>query len=319
MEKHLEKWMEALPYPAAILCDEKNGVSRNRLARRLLPPATRLRGQLADLSDEFMRELKLDGIPYLVLSVPLGENTRLFCFFQNFLPLQEAFSRAVVEGMQDFFWTLLNRKEDPATENLIRLDQISARVCSLKRHGENYLRLINNGELAELGEAETCSLDGFFRHLQKALASCDISVFFRDGEGVNVYSESAVLSYLVLNLIQFAHLFEAEKHLFVAVKEEGDGIRFSMEISDRGEVKASLEDLILRGKERETVLFTQPLFCILRVCMEKGIPWTVSECGDKLSVSFVLAKGIEKPALFLSDATAAEVSELLQMIKGMFS
>lgn len=315
----MAKWMEALPYPAVAISGEKNGMSRNRLARRLLPPASRLRGQLSVLDDDFMRELRLDGIVYLVLSMQMEEEGRLFCFFEHFMPLQEALSRAIVENMQDFFWTLLNKEENPDFENLIRPDQIAARMYSLRRHGENYLRLINHAEIIKGDEAKTCSLGGFFRHLHKALDACGIPVSFQTCEGVTVYSESGVLSFLVLNLIHFAHLFEAKEQLFIEVEEEGTGVRFSMKISERGLVRATLEDLILRGKENEKILHTLPMLCILRVCMEKGIPWTVDERDGKLSVSFLLAKGDEKPVLFLSDATAAEVSQLLQMVKGMFS
>ncbi len=75
----------------------------------------------------------------------------------------------------------------------------------------------------------------------------------------------------------------------------------------------------ISGEKNEKILHTLLMLCILRVCMEKGIPWTVEERDGKLSVSFLLAKGDEKPVLFLSDATAAEVSQLLQMVKGMFS
>lgn len=319
MEKQMTKWTEGLPYPAITVCGEKKRMSRNRLAKRLLPPASRLRGQLSELTDDFMREMRLDGIAYLVLSMQIGENCRLFCFFEHFLPLQEALSRAIVENMQDFFWTLLKKEENPDFENLIRPEQIAARMYSLRRHGENYLRLINHAEIIGCGEAKSCCLGGFFRHLHKALDACGLSVSFRACEDMTVYSESGVLSFLVLNMIHFAHLFEAEKQLSVEVEEEGDGVRFSMKIPDCGEVRSSLEELILRGKENEKALSAMPMLCILRVCMEKGIPWTVTERSGELSLSFLIAKGDEKPVLFLSDATAAEVSELLQMVKGLFS
>ena len=319
VEKQIEKWMETLPYPAVAISAEKNGVSRNRLARRLLPPVSRLRGQLLSGSEDFIREMRLDGIAYTVLTLPAGEEERLFCFFEHFLPLEEAFSRAIVGKMQDFFWSLLSKEGEFDAESPVRLDRIAARVCSLRMHGENYLRLINKGEIHGTDEAKTCSLGGFFGHLHKALDAFGIPVSFRACDEVTVYSESTVLSFLVLNLIQFAHLFEAEKDLCLEVSEEGEGVRFSMEISDRGEVKSSLENLILCGKESEKILFTLPMLCVLRVCMEKGIPWSVTEREGKITFSFLMAKGEGEPALFLSDAVAPEVSELLQMIKVMFS
>ena len=67
MEKQMTQWLEMLPCPALSVSNEKNVMCRNRLARRLLPPAARLRGQLFDFRDGFMKELLLDGVSYLVI------------------------------------------------------------------------------------------------------------------------------------------------------------------------------------------------------------------------------------------------------------
>lgn len=317
MEKEIAMRMETLPYPAVAISAGENGVIRNRFARRLLPPVSRLRGRLLKLSQGFLEELRLDGITYLVLSIAVEDGALLFCFFENFLHFEEAFSRAILGKMQDFFWSLLSKEGVPDSRDAVRLDQIAARAGSLRMHGENYLRLVNRAVLSESGEAKTCSLGGFFGYLQKALESCGISVSFRVRENLTVYSESAVLSFLVLNLIHFVRLFEAREQLCLEVTEMSEGIRFRMEFSDQSEVRSSLEDLILYGKENPKLLFTMPMLCILRVCMEKGIPWSATENEGRFSFSFLLAKGDEKPILFLSDA-AAEASELLQMIRGTF-
>ena len=127
------------------------------------------------------------------------------------------------------------------------------------------------------------------------------------------------LSFLVLNLIHFAHLFESKKNLFLEVAEEDGRVRFMMKIADCGAVKSSLENLILQGKSCEEILYTMPLLCILRVCMEKGVPWTVTTSEGETCVSFSLEKGSREAVMFLTDSVAEEVSELLQMIKGIFS
>lgn len=317
MEKQMTQWLETLLCPALSVSNGKNVMCRNRLARRLLPPAARLRGQLFDFRDDFMKELLLDGVSYLVISLPLKES-QLFCFFEHFLPLQEGLSRVIVEKMQDFFWSLLCDEENENHKNVVCLDQIAARVHSLRMYGENYLRLITRAQMIENAEAKTCSLKGFFMHLSKALNVYGVPVTFCDCRDLTVFSESAVLSFLVLNLIHFAHLFESKNPLSLEVSEEDEHVRFSMKISDRGAVKSSLESLILQGKGSEELLRVLPLLCILRVCMEKGIPWNVSVLKGETCFSFSLAKGSEDAVLFLTDSVAEEVSELLQMIKGIF-
>lgn len=318
MKEQMKIWMDALPYPAVVMTEGKGRLLRNRLARCLLPSSSRLNGVLSEFGDEFMRELSLDGVSYLVVAFS-EENERIFCFFEHFLPFQEVLSRAVVGKMQDFLWSLLNEEERPCLETSLFHEQISARVCSLRRHGDNYLRLLNTASILGKEEASTCSLNGFFHCLQTALLACGVGVSFEVREEATVYTESGVLSFLVLNLVHFARLFEGEENVCLDVSEETDGFRFSVTVSDEGSVADSFEKLIRYGKDGDALLNTLPLLCILRVCMEKGIPWTVKQHNGKISFSLLLAKGEKKPVLFFSDATAAEVARFLQMVQSFFS
>lgn len=322
MEEKFEKRLEALPYPAVVLPKEGRRLYRNRLARRLLPPAARLREILtaAELeNDDFLRKIRLDSIDYLLVSLALENGAVAFCFFEHFLPLQEALSRALVRKMKDFLWALLEKENEPLSGNAVYLDQIAARACALRSHGDDYLRLLDAAELFCGEKPQTCSLEGFFVHLKRALDVRGIPTVFSFPKGATVLSEGAVLSYLVLNLVHFARLFEGERQVELSVCSEAEGLCFSVSFPDDGAVASSLEDLICRGQEHEKLLYLLPMLCILHVCLEKGIPWSVRQEGELLFFSFVLAKGIEKPVLFLSDATAEEIAQLLQMIKIFFS
>ncbi len=319
MREQTRKWLDTLPYPAVVTPKETGRMYRNRFARCLLPVSNRLKEELFDFGGDFIKELRLDGITYLVLALPEPDGSRVFCFFQHFLPLQEVFSRAIMEKIQDFFWTLLNKEDTLIPENAAQSDQIAARACFLRRHGDNYLRLLNTPKILEKEEAKSCSLAGFFTHLHTALAACDVGISFQFRDGATVCSESSVLSFLTLNLIHFAHLFEGERNISLNVEEEAEGVRFSVEFSDGGAVADAMENLIRYGRESDKLLNTLPMLCVLRVCMEKGIPWCIKQKSGKLSFSFLLAKGDERPALFFSDATAAEVAEFLQMVKEIFS
>lgn len=322
MEENFEKRLEALPYPAVILPIKGKRLYRNRLARRLLPPAARLRELLTASrleSDDVLKEMRLDSVAYLLISLALEDGDTAFFFFEHFLPLQEALSRALVLRMKDFLWALLEKEHEAHSQNAVYLDQIAARACALRSHGDDYLRLLDASDLLFAEEAQSCSLDGFFGHLKRALDVRGIQTSFSFPKGSTVLSEGAVLSYLVLNLVHFVRLFEGERRVKVSVQSRANGLRFSVNFPDDGAVVSSLEELICRGGVHEKLLHILPMLCILRVCMAKGIPWSVSRKGNRLSFSFILAKGIEKPVLFLSDAAAEEIARLLQMIKTFFS
>ncbi|MBE6712428.1 MAG: hypothetical protein E7580_02775 [Ruminococcaceae bacterium] len=321
MEEKTVKWMERLPYPVLALAKNGKILHRNRLAKGLLPSLSKLREILPSNSfdGDFLQEMRLDGIAYLVVRLAERDGGCLLCFFEHFLPLQEGLSRAILGKMQDFFWTLFEKEGmESFGKNGAYLDQIAARACSLRRSGDDYLRLLSNRD-SFCEEKKICSLSGFFNYLQRALDAMGIRASFRFPEHVNVLSEGEVLSYLVLNLIHFARLYEGESFVFLDVTEEGDHLRFSVEFSDGGGVASSLETLIRCGKEDEKLLCTLPMLCVLRICLDKGIPWTAERRDEKIRFSFLLSKGKEAPVLFLSDATAAEVAKLLQMVKNIFS
>ncbi|MBQ3075625.1 MAG: hypothetical protein IJC26_06110 [Clostridia bacterium] len=323
MEEKVMKWMESLPYPAVALLPTKKGIHRNRLAKRLLPSLTQLKESLfacEQWDEEFLREIRLEDISYLVVALPETDGVRLLCFFENFLPLHEAFSRLIVGKMKDFFWTLLNEEEpfrNPG--NFIHPDQVAARACSLRMHGDDYLRLLSVSEMRFSEEAKSCCLEGFFGHLQRALELRGIRIGCRFPEKSTVLSTGELLSFLVLNLVHFFRLFAGDQQIFLTATEEATGVRFSIEFTDEGDIASSLESLIRFGKGEEKSLLALPMFCVLRVCLEQGISWSVRQEGDVFSISFLLAKGDELPVLFLSDPAATEGSVLVQMTKWIFS
>jgi len=317
MNETLTEWLESLPYSAVAVPEEKGRVYRNRLARRLLPPPSRLTEALRVSERELLSEVCLDGIRYLVVRLP-AEKASLYCLFEHFSPLQEMLSRGLVGRMQNFLWDLMDREEKGEPCASLSPDQIAARARSLRMHSDGYLRLLNVGEHLKDKERATCCLDGFFGYLQRALSACDVSASFRFREGCAVVTTGEELSFLVLNLIHLAHLFETERSACLEAREEESGVRFSIEFRDGGAVASSLEEMIRFGKSGEGLLCSIPLLCVLRVCLERGIPWSVRRNGENLACSFLLPKGTEKPVLFLSDPAAEEVSALLRTVRTFF-
>lgn len=323
MEQKIGKRMDALPYPAVRLSPTGKILYRNRFARCLLPPLGRLKEELrgcASLEENFLQRIRLDGIDYLAVAFADCDGERLLCFFENFLPLHEGLSRAILGKMQDFLWDLMNReKTDSEANNLIRLEHFAARACSLRANAEDYLRFLNADEVLKGEEAKSCSLSGFFGYLNRALRVRGLQVDFDFPDETTAFSEGEVLSYLVLNLVYFVRLFCGDRRVSLKVTEEGEGLRFAVCFEDDGKVEGAFETLLCREKEDETSLCILPLLCILRACREKEIPWLAERQGNVFSFSFVLAKGEKTPVLFLSDPAAAEVLALLQMVKTIFS
>ncbi len=321
MNKSFEKWLDALPYPAVILQKESGNLRCNRMARRLLPPAVRLRGILAELFDgneDLLQEIRLESVSYLLVGFSVTEGERLFCFFEHLLPLQEAISRVLVQKMRDFFWLLANRETEPKGNNTAYLDQIAARVCALRSRSDEYLRLLDVPD-GFCEESKSCCLDGFFTYLQRALDIQGIHASFSVPKGVTVVSQGTILSYLVLNLLYFVHLYEGEHRIKLLVLKENTHVRFSVSFRDEMSIMSSLESLIYSGDGDENVLRILPMLCILRVCLENQIPWTLQRNGASATLSFLLPKGEEKPVLFLSDAVSAETAKLMEMVKIFFS
>ena len=155
--------------------------------------------------------------------------------------------------------------------------------------------------------------------MKRALSARGLCINATFPKGATVCSQGSVLSYLVLNLVHFIRLYEGERSTAVLVTEEGGQMRFSVEFPDNGTVGTSLEAMICRGEVNEEILRTLPMFCILRMCLEKGICFSALAREGSFSFSFFLKKGDQSPALFLSDATAAEVVELLRIVKLFFS
>ena len=127
-------------------------------------------------------------------------------------------------------------------------------------------------------------------------------------------------SFLILNLIQFAYLFEGTESIGITAEKTGKNYRLSLSFSDGKDLFSVLEDL-LYGKGGCDVrrLFAAPLLCVLRLCGEDGIPWRLRREKERLTFSVLLRASDALPDSFFSQTAAEEVRELLRLEKEYFS
>lgn len=314
----------SLPYPALVANEEGQVLYRNRLAKKLLPAPHRLRRFLLERAETEKKrffEASLEGVCYYVGTTQVQNGRYLVCFLESFLPFYEPLSRIILEQMQTFFWDMFPGEDSVHTEGTAKeiLDGIAARTFRLRTEEKGYLRLLKMKDRIP-GEAVSCSISGFFRHLEQALEKRGIFLSASCPPRAAVKISPDSLSFLILNLVQFVYLFEGEHEIRAAVVQMEEGYRLSFAFSDRNLLFDSLETLFC-GKESldAHLLLAVPLLCAIRLCSEDGVPWILRGEAGQVTFTFSLPAGDRLPDAFLSETMAEEVEELLKTEKEYFS
>ena len=170
------------------------------------------------------------------------------------------------------------------------------------------------------GEKVSCSVRGFFHHLQSALSVHGVRLSLSVPEEMAVALSTEAFSLLALNLTQFAYLFEGADQILVEAKEEDGEGKLSFSFEDQNSFGEMLQTLLCT--EKDTVpdaLLSTPLFCALCLCREENIAFRFYEEKGRLVFSLSLPLAVTLPAAFLADVGAEEVRKLLNLEKEWFS
>lgn len=316
--------LKELPYPAILVGEKGQIIEKNRLARRLIPGGAELKGFLQKIKEkeaEPLFEASLDSVRYFVAVIPENETCKRICFLEHFLPFYEPFSQMFLGEMKDFFWQLFLGQESNSFRELTPalLDAIAARSIRLRDEEKAYLRLLDMRSYKP-GERVSCSVSGFFHHLTGALARRGIHLDFEIASESGVLFSTAGFTHLVLNLVQFAYLFDGVEDMKVSVGETKRKLRFSFSFPDHLNFSFLCSSL-LKGeiKEIPDALLSTPLFSVLCLCRKENLKWMLSAGEGRLLFEVFLPRAEILPSAFLSDASAEEVKELLQIEKEWFS
>ncbi len=318
--KNTTEQLDTLPFPALKLDENGEVFYRNRLAKRLLPPPSRLKKQMERSSFPkrgCISQVCLDGILYFTGVFSVGEAEYVF-FLENFLPFYENLSRMVLEESNTCFWDLLPGGEEEKSLTPGFLDGYAARTYRLRQVEKDYLRLLQLRS-RRFEHISSCSLQGFFRHLSELLLKRGIRLESECPAEATVRIDPSELTFIVLNLVHFAFLFEGEDRLFAFVKKKGDGYRITLEFADSAGFLSVMKALFLGEVPDSGAMHCIPFLCMTSACDKERFYWSVQEEKGRIRVSFVLPGSDFLPDAFLSDTAAKEVQELIKAEKEYFS
>ena len=323
MSNTVENFRNA-PYPVVLVNEQGEILSRNRLAQKLLPPPSRLKGFLKNLGEKRKApifEAELCDIRYFVGVLPEKDGCFSLCFLEHFLPFYEPFSRMILSEMQGFFWELFSEGGKRETQLSLPgfLDALAARTYRLRNEEKGYLRLLQMRNYVP-GESVSCSVEGFFHHLQATLSKRGIRLTLEGGADTAVAFSTEAFTLLALNLVQFAYLFEGADEIFVHTEKRDGKVELCFSFPDPAHFSSVLSRL-LDGKEEQIpgALLVSPLFCALCLCRKENILWKIRQKDNRFEFSVFLPLAKEMPAAFLAESTAKEVKELLNLEKEWFA
>lgn len=323
--KEVDKKFQDLPCPVILVGEEGEVLWRNRLAQKLLPPPCRLKRflyQFQEKQGEIVFEAELDKIRYFVAVFPENNGAFRLCFFEDFLPFYEPFSRVVLEEMQDFFWHLFEEKEQREKEVSAPgfLDSLAARTYRLRQEEKAYLRLLKMRSYVPQ-ERVSCSVSGFFHHLQSALATRGLRLLLDCPENASAEFSTGAFSLLALNLIQFVYLFEGGDEVSVCVREAEEKIFFEFSFADPSGLSKVFGETFMEGGDKKIpdALVCSPLFCALCLCRRENVAWQILAENGQIRFAFSLPRALALPAAFLAESTSEEIGELMNLEKEWFS
>lgn len=316
--------LNGLPYPAVVIGEKGQILEKNRLARRLLPPGGELKAFLQKIGEKEeapMFEATLSSVRYFVVVLPLNENRKRVCFLEHFLPFYESFSKIVLDQMNEFFWQLFPKEKSLTSKDLTPsfLDEIAARSVRLRGEEKAYLRLLDMRSYVP-EKRVSCSVSGFFRHLSPALSRRGMKLDFSCSDDAAVLFSTAAFTHLVLNLVQFAYLFEGAGDLKVQAEETKRKIRLRFSFPDHLNFSFLCRSLLEGETEKiPEALLSSPMFCVLCLCRKEKLNWSLSASAGRLFFEVSIPRAELLPSAFLSDTSAEEVKELLRLENEWFS
>lgn len=312
--------LESLFFPALGLDENGEVLCRNRLAKRLLPPPSRLKKQMKKASfpkEGGLSQVFLDGVLYFT-GVFFVEEVKCVFFLENFLPFYENLSRMIMEEANTCFWDLLpdGKREKSLPPDFV--DGFAARTYRLRQVEKDFLRLLQLKNRS-FENVSSCSLQGFFRHLSELLLKRGICLEAVCPGEAAVSIDPSELTFIVLHLAYFAFLFEGEDRLFAVAEKKKDGYRITVEFADPSGFLEAVKALLLGEMPTSGAMHCIPFLCMASACDKERFFWSVREEKGKIKISFVLPESDFMPDAFLSDATTKEVQELIRAEKEYFS
>ncbi len=326
--ERMEERLETLPFPVVALSEEGRPVFRNRLAKKLLPPPSRL-GRFLEWAWEGAKEkviltATLEGVSYFVGLTRWSEYTVL-SFLETLLPLHPVFSRALLERARELFPEFdraaarLLEKRTGGKEEKEHLDRISARIRRLREEEGSYLRLMRLSERS-WDEPTSCSLDGFLRVLTGAMQKARVTLFVSCPSSAGVWVSPAVLGFVMVNLLHFIVLFEGEDRIDVSVEAGEKESVIELCFPDREGLFSLYGTLTRTGGETvfPQALAFAPLFCAMTVCRECGLSLYLFRREEKGILRLTLPGSFRMPEAFLGARDARDDAAMAQWVREIF-
>ncbi len=327
MEKDLfRETASLLPFPAFTMDENLTIRFRNRLAEKLLPSVRILRSFLAENEEKILQTgvftCFLGEEHYLVFRFRSEKGECLLGFLENFLPFYESLSRLILERSEALFWELnperlLSEVSENRGKNTEFLDLVASRMVLLRKEERIYLRLLKMKEEKDQ-RPSSCSVSGFFRYLKEALGQANLDFSLEMSEEMGVFVSTQHLTLAVLNVFQFAFLYEGETKLEVSARKGEEKNEISFSFADRNDLFADCFSVLSGKSFCNQSIFLSPLLCVAALCGKEGIEMRVEKTDRGVSVILSLPKADHVPDSFLSDVASFEARELEKMVRELF-
>jgi len=316
------------PFPCVALTENGKILARNRLAQKLLPPAAALsRHFLRDahfLSAETLFWTVLEEVEYFIGILKKrweGEEIRLVCFLENFLPLQEPFAEYLLEEGSRLFGEAAGMLDEPKGQapSPQQQDALCALLFRMRTQNLSYLRFCAHKHFLREAEA-VCSLGGLFDVLETVLARARVRFAASMQEEMNVYAAPDALSRILLNVLQFVSLFTGEEKLSMKAKQNGACAEVCISFADQDGLFLLFGGLLGLEKEKDVfprALVFSPLFSALAICRAQGYDLCLSLQEETGEIRLRVPSADRVPEAFLSSAKEKEILVLLEKLNQM--
>ena len=268
----------------------------------------------------------LDKIPYYAFSFCEKKSAiRLLVLMENMLLFHPAFDEYLIgEGLSLMKGVYEASTETGGTSSLKTVsfsDRLAARTRRFREEGRIYRNYLEEGKRPRSAPC-SCDLSAFFPALTEKLEKYRRSLIYHGKKGLCVLSSPEDIVYCILNLLQFAVVFEGEKNLEIFARQTEKKVIFSVEIQDRERLFEVLSQLI--GGERDEGLFPlamgiPPLLSLALFCRREKERFLLRRKGDACVLEFSLPATKLSPVGFLGTEDSKEKKTLDEILREYFS
>ncbi len=325
--KEIAEKADCLPAPALAVGEKGEILYRNRLAKRLLPVSGRLRPiiEKALRHGETFSCATLDQVSYYMFFFRERKSTvHLLVLMENTLLFHPGFDAYLMEEGLNLAKEILNvPKTESGSEvkTVAFFDRLAARTRRFREEGRLYRNYLME-EKRTRSDAFSCDLSSFITSLAEKLEPYRLRLTYRGKEGLCVFASPEDIVYCVLNLVQFAFVFEGERNLEICARKTARKVIFSVRLLDRENLFSSFSDLMWGNVQKKggfsAAMGIPPLLSLALFCRREKERFLLRKEGEMCILEFSLPQTDLSSVGFLGTKSRFEQVLLDRIVREYF-